>query len=275
MTKTRRTTVSHSPPRARTKKPVVHTTAIAPGVPSHTLPVTAPGIPSTDILGANPAPTHADTAPAAGGTVPAAPTTAPHGGSPAGTGSPEGTGGTEGGPTAPTAVSTGDVTIIPAGGGAPVTPTKPTVSKGLKATTGLLKPRGNQAILAPSVALEILASLTAGTYATYFGPHAPDATELANELTQAAEATQQEENDLKAWKSSRDTRNQRWNQVLSGPLETFQTCFDFAVSQNESIALHFPTTTVFLRTAQEIGKRGAATRKAKKAAKAAIPPTTG
>ena len=153
------------------------------------------------------------------------------------------------------------------------TPSPRAVSSGPKAVASLRKPRGNQAILAPAMAQEILAASAAGTYTTAFGATAPEPNGLANGLVLAAKATQQVQADNQALANSRSDRNQSWNTVLTGPVASFETCFHFALSQNESLAQSFPTTVVFLKTGSEIGARGAATRKANTAKKTSGTPS--
>ena len=144
-------------------------------------------------------------------------------------------------------------------------------SKGLQAVSKLRKPRGNQATLAPSVAAEVRRSAVASEYRGEFGPHAPDPDALAAILEQAGALSLEEARQKQRWIAVRDQRNQVWDQALTGVIETFQTCFQFAVAQNDTIAPKFPSTEVFLGTAAAIGARGAATRKARKTA---APPTT-
>ncbi len=169
----------------------------------------------------------------------------------------------------------GDASPVPATGegttgsvgGPSGTPVKAAQPRGLMATARILKPRGDQVILAATFAKEILASVAAGEYERHFGRHAPDPVALAAGLTQAAASSQQEAEDRKSWHASRDTRNRDWHAVLSGPMPTFRSCFELALSQDEALAKRYPTVVVFLRTSHEIATRAAATRKANKSVK--------
>ncbi len=146
-------------------------------------------------------------------------------------------------------------------------------SANLRATVNMRKPKGNQAILAPSVAGEIQRSVAAGEYRNDFGPHAPDPTALAAILEQAGSLSLEENHQQAQLEAVRNERNRVWDEALSGLVETFKTVFEVAVAQNSAIAEKFPATEVFMRTASSIGVRAAATRKAKKVTPATSPTT--